>query len=181
MPLLKRADPLTIANVINAYWLGIAQVLPEPFEGNPEEFVIQKGQGTVALHKVLPQVVEVIRSNGGKLGEPKFYAEVMAELPALSGAAVIDGQRDHCLMVLSTGASARWPRDSVVTLAAGDWACLSRASFPAVGHDRTLNGCWSSAHVRYRRRASPRHRPSPRRAGPTSPRPEGPVQVGRVR
>jgi hypothetical protein len=28
----------------------------------------------VALHKVLPQVVEVIRSNGGKLGEQKFYA-----------------------------------------------------------------------------------------------------------
>ena len=93
MPLLKRADPLTIANVINAYWLGIGQVLPEPFEGNPEEFVIQKGQGTVALHKVLPQVVEVIRSNGGKLGEPKFYAEVMTELPTLSGAAVIDGQQ----------------------------------------------------------------------------------------
>ncbi|MGH3184430.1 MAG: DNA sulfur modification protein DndB, partial [Streptosporangiaceae bacterium] len=93
MPLLKRADPLTIANVINAYWLGIAQVLPEPFEGDPEEFVIQKGQGTVALHKVLPQVVEVVRSNGGKLGEPKFYAEVMAELPALTGNAVIDGQQ----------------------------------------------------------------------------------------
>ncbi|MGH3902971.1 MAG: DGQHR domain-containing protein [Pseudonocardiaceae bacterium] len=93
MPLLKRADPLTIANVINAYWLGIAQVLPELFEGNPEEFVIQKGQGTVALHKVLPQVVEVIRSKGGKLGEPKFYAELMAELPTLSGAAVIDGQQ----------------------------------------------------------------------------------------
>ena len=93
MPLLKRADPLTVANVINAYWLGIAQILPEPFEGNPEEFVIQKGQGTVALHKVLPQVVEVIRSNGGKLGEPKNYAEVMAGLPTLSGAAVIDGEQ----------------------------------------------------------------------------------------
>lgn len=93
MPRLKRADPLTIANVINAYWLGIAQVLPEPSDGDPEEFVIQKGQGTVTLHKVLPQVVEVIRSNGGKLGEPKCYAEVMAELPALSGNAVIDGQQ----------------------------------------------------------------------------------------
>ena len=44
MPLLKRADPLTVANVINAYWLGIAQVLPEPFEGNPEEFVIRRGK-----------------------------------------------------------------------------------------------------------------------------------------
>jgi DGQHR domain-containing protein len=93
MPLLKRADPLTVANVINAYWLGIAQVLPEPFDGDPEAFVIQKGQGTVALHKVLPQVVEVIRSRGGKLGEPKFYAGVMADLPALNGPVVIDGQQ----------------------------------------------------------------------------------------
>lgn len=93
MPLLKRADPLTIANVVNAYWLGIAQVLPEPFNDDPEAFVIQKGQGTVALHKVLPQVVEVIRSRGGKLGEPKLYAEVMADLPALNGPAVIDGQQ----------------------------------------------------------------------------------------
>jgi DGQHR domain-containing protein len=93
MPLLKRADPLTIANVINAYWLGIATVLPEPFDGDPEEFVIQKGQGTVALHKVLPQVVEVIRSKGGKLGEPQSYAAVMADLPALNGPVVIDGQQ----------------------------------------------------------------------------------------
>jgi hypothetical protein len=38
---------------------------------------IQKGQGTVALGKVLPQVVEAIRSRGGKLGEPKNYAEVI--------------------------------------------------------------------------------------------------------
>lgn len=93
MPLLKRADPLTVANVVNAYWLGIALVLPEPFDGDPEAFVIQKGQGTVALHKVLPQVVEVIRSRGGKLGEPRFYADVMAQLPALNGPAVIDGQQ----------------------------------------------------------------------------------------
>ncbi|WP_276309084.1 DGQHR domain-containing protein [Specibacter cremeus] len=93
MPLLKRADPLTIANVINAYWLGITEVMPEPFDGDPEEFVIQKGQGTVALHKVLPQVVEVIRSRGGKLGEPQRYAEVMADLPALNGPVVIDGQQ----------------------------------------------------------------------------------------
>lgn len=93
MPLLKRADPLTIANMINAYWLGIAQVLPEPFEDDPEDFVIQKGQGTVALHKVLPQVVEVIRSRGGKLGEPQAYAEVLTDLPALNGPAVFDGQQ----------------------------------------------------------------------------------------
>jgi DGQHR domain-containing protein len=92
MPLLRTADPLTIANIINAYWLGIAEVLPEPFE-DAEAFVIQKGQGTVALHRVLPQVVEVIRSQGGKLGNPQAYAEVMASLPALTGTTVINGEQ----------------------------------------------------------------------------------------
>jgi DGQHR domain-containing protein len=94
MPLLKRADAQTIANIINAYWLGIAKVLPEAF-GDPEKFVIQKGPGAVALHSVLPQVIEVVRSQGDKLGEPGPYAEVMASLPDLSGTAVIDGQQVH--------------------------------------------------------------------------------------
>lgn len=114
MPLLKRADPLTIANVINAYWLGIATVLPEPFAGDPEDFVIQKGQGTVALHRVLPQVVEVIRSRGGKLGEPKAYAEVMADLPALNGPIVVDGQQS------TVDGSEYWRVGSVASGFSGD-------------------------------------------------------------
>lgn len=91
MPLLKRADADTIAGVLNAYWKGIAQVLPEPFEGNPEDYAIQKGQGTIALHRVLPQVIEVVRADGDKLGEPTSYAKVLVDLPKLSGMAVEDG------------------------------------------------------------------------------------------
>jgi hypothetical protein len=47
MPLLKRADADPIAQIINAYWIGVSKVLPEPFEQDPGDFVIQKGQGTV--------------------------------------------------------------------------------------------------------------------------------------
>ena len=114
MPLLKRADALTIANVINAYWLGIAKVLPEPFQGDPEAFVIQKGPGAIALHRVLPQVVEVLRSQGKKLGDPGPYAEVMASLPDLSGTTVIDGHQ------VTIDGTEFWRVGSVATGFSGD-------------------------------------------------------------
>jgi hypothetical protein len=93
MPSFKRADAATVAAVLNAYWTGIKQVMPEPFD-EASDFVLQKGNGAVALHRVLPQVVEVVRSTGGRLGQPEGYAEVMAELPTLEGESVDnDGQR----------------------------------------------------------------------------------------
>lgn len=93
MPSFKRADAPTIAVVINAYWTGIRMVMPEPFE-EASDFVLQKGSGAVALHRVLPQVIEVVRSTGGRLGQPEGYAEVMQELPTLEGESVDnDGQR----------------------------------------------------------------------------------------
>lgn len=85
MPVLKRADTAAVASVVNAYWKGIATVLPEPFEGKPNDYVIQKGQGAVAFHRVLPQVIEVVRAGGGRLGDPDAYADVLKELPTLSG------------------------------------------------------------------------------------------------
>lgn len=87
MPLLAKADPAKIAQLLNAYWTGIRQVLPEPFDPklNPKDYAIQKGQGTTALHRVLPQAIEVIRSKGLNLGDPDLYAEVMKDLPNLSG------------------------------------------------------------------------------------------------
>ncbi|MFD9520883.1 DGQHR domain-containing protein [Streptomyces sp. NPDC059979] len=93
MPSFKRADAATVAAVLNAYWAGIKQVMPEPFD-EASDFVLQKGNGAVALHRVLPQVVEVVRSTGGRLGRPEGYAEVMTELPTLEGESVDnDGQR----------------------------------------------------------------------------------------
>jgi DGQHR domain-containing protein len=93
MPSFKRADAVTIAAVLNAYWIGIKQVMAEPFE-EASDYVLQKGSGAVALHRVLPQVVEVVRSSGGRLGQPDAYAEVMKDLPTLEGESVDnDGQR----------------------------------------------------------------------------------------
>jgi DGQHR domain-containing protein len=87
MPQLKRASAADVAVIINAYWTGVQQVMPEPFE-QPSDYVLQKGNGAVALHRVLPQVVEVVRSRGGRLGQPEGYAEALKDLPTLEGEAV---------------------------------------------------------------------------------------------
>jgi DGQHR domain-containing protein len=87
MPLMAKAEPAKIAQLLEAYWQGIAKVLPEPFDdaNNPKDYAIQKGQGTIALHRVLPQVIEVIRARGRSLADSKAYAEVMKDLPKLTG------------------------------------------------------------------------------------------------
>ncbi len=90
MPALSKADTATIAKIIDAYWQGIAQVLPEPFakDVDPKKWVIQKGPGAIAFHRVLPQVIEVLSAKGERLADPNAYAEVLKELPTLSGEVV---------------------------------------------------------------------------------------------
>jgi DGQHR domain-containing protein len=87
MALLRKADPSVIAQILNAYWQGIAKVLPEPFDPNenPKQWVIQKGPGAIALHRVLPDAIEVVRARGSKLGDPDGYADVMKGIADLTG------------------------------------------------------------------------------------------------
>ncbi len=92
MPALAKADTKTIAKILDAYWQGIAQVLPEPFakDQDPKKWVIQKGPGAIAFHRVLPQVMEVLRAKGDRLADPNAYAEVLKDLPTLSGEVVAE-------------------------------------------------------------------------------------------
>lgn len=87
MPLLAKGDPTTIAQIVNAYWQGIAKVLPEPFEAssNPKNWVIQKGPGAISFNRVLPQVIEVLRARGKGLADVEAYAEVLQDVPTLFG------------------------------------------------------------------------------------------------
>ncbi|MGH3912922.1 MAG: hypothetical protein ACRDTC_05880 [Pseudonocardiaceae bacterium] len=86
MPLMAMISPAQIALLLNAYWEGIAKILPEPFDpaGNPRDYVIQQNQGVVVLHDVLPWVIEVIPAGGRSLTDPIAYADVMQDLPTLS-------------------------------------------------------------------------------------------------
>jgi len=87
MPVLAKGAAGTIAAIVDAYWKAIARVLPEPFarENSPKDFVIQKGPGAIALHRVLPQVIEVMRARGNGLADVDSYVDIMKELPNLSG------------------------------------------------------------------------------------------------
>ena len=87
MPLLQKATPDTVAGVVDAYWTGIAQILPGLFasEVSPKNYVVQKGAGVTAFHRVLPYAIETLRARGQRLGASEAYAEVMSRLPELSG------------------------------------------------------------------------------------------------
>ena len=64
--------------IINAYWEGIARVLPAAFvRGGEEEYGIQKQTGAVVLHKVFATVLEIIREQRLPTNDPKSYEQVM--------------------------------------------------------------------------------------------------------
>ena len=73
------------AKVLNAYWEGIRQVLPEVMR-NPEEYNLQRTLGVSALHAVLVNVLAIMTSRGYSVFDPAQYAEIMREpLEQLSG------------------------------------------------------------------------------------------------
>lgn len=92
MALMANAKPAQIALLLNAFWDGIANVLPELFDRahDANDYVIQQSQGTTVLHSVLPRVIEVIPAQGRSLADRLAYADVMHELPALSGEVMTD-------------------------------------------------------------------------------------------
>jgi DGQHR domain-containing protein len=73
------------AQVLNAYWAGIAQVLSDAF-AEPSEFAIQKGLGAIVLNGVFLQALAVVQSHHDSPLDPQAYADVMREaLETLEG------------------------------------------------------------------------------------------------
>lgn len=91
MGMFKKMDEEIPATVLNAYWTAVARILPEAFK-SPQNYVLQKSTGVAVMHYVLPQVIEVVRSNGRRLGDPDAYADVLIDLNQLTGPVVMDGQ-----------------------------------------------------------------------------------------
>ncbi|MDX2209759.1 MAG: DGQHR domain-containing protein [Sphingopyxis sp.] len=84
-PFFARLDSAKRTSVIDAYWEGIREALPEAFK-DPKEFSIQKGIGVSTMHEVLPEVIELLRINGSSVTDPEAYREVMVHaLNNLSG------------------------------------------------------------------------------------------------
>jgi DGQHR domain-containing protein len=72
--------------VLDAYWRGIREVLPEAFNDEPSAYSIQKGSGVTVLHAVLIHVLEYIRSMGLSVTDGTSYRDAIEEaLETLEG------------------------------------------------------------------------------------------------
>jgi len=77
-PYIKALQPADQVRVIDAFWRGLRDIMPSAFDV-PEEFVLQKGVGVIALHTILVQVIEIVRVRNSSPIEPQSYADVMRE------------------------------------------------------------------------------------------------------
>jgi DGQHR domain-containing protein len=84
-PLFKRASVEQRLKILDAYWQGIRSCMREAFD-DPTNFSIQKGIGVIVMHEILPDVIELIRSQGGSLVDPDSYHLILEPmLDALEG------------------------------------------------------------------------------------------------
>lgn len=75
-PLIKSASRTRKLEILEAYWAGIRTAMPQPFV-KPDSYTLMKGIGVWAMHEILPEVAELVRSDGASLVEPEAYTEVL--------------------------------------------------------------------------------------------------------
>lgn len=63
--------------IIDTYWAGIRQAMPALFR-KPDDYTLMKGIGVWAMHEVLPEIVEIVRSSGGSLFDADNYARIVS-------------------------------------------------------------------------------------------------------
>ncbi len=64
--------------ILEAYWTGIEQVIPDAFR-EPTEYAIQKSGGVMIMHALLVSVIELLRSRGLSVIDPDSYAQVLED------------------------------------------------------------------------------------------------------
>jgi hypothetical protein len=64
--------------ILEAYWEGIALVLPEVFR-DPTEFGLQKSTGVQIMHSLLISILELLRSTGQSVLDAEAYAEALRD------------------------------------------------------------------------------------------------------
>jgi DGQHR domain-containing protein len=64
--------------IIDAYWRAIQRILPKAFE-DPAKFSIQKGIGVDAMHAVLPNILDQVRTAGNSIFEPESYQDLVSQ------------------------------------------------------------------------------------------------------
>lgn len=75
-PMLKNVSRERKFSILESYWRGIRLATPEPFRQS-HKYTLMKGIGVWAMHEILPEVAELVRSHGGSLLEDENYAELL--------------------------------------------------------------------------------------------------------
>lgn len=71
--------------ILEAFWEGIASVIPEAFglrpsgPADPVEYAIQKSTGVMIMHQLLISTLELLKSQGRSVVEAESYAEVLRQ------------------------------------------------------------------------------------------------------
>ena len=71
-------DPEQQCRILDAYWKGIKNVLPEAM-ADPERFNLQRTLGATALHGVFVNVLAVMVSEGKSVLSPEDYADILCK------------------------------------------------------------------------------------------------------
>lgn len=74
-PFLQRMHEESIAQLVDAYWAAVERVWPQAVEF-PKDSVILKGPGVYPLHMVMPDVLEVVRSEQKPLTTENMLAAI---------------------------------------------------------------------------------------------------------
>ena len=75
-PLVKNVNRQKKFQILESYWRGIRLAMPEPFR-ETNKYTLMKGIGVWAMHEVLPEIAELVRSDGGSLLDDENYAEFL--------------------------------------------------------------------------------------------------------
>jgi hypothetical protein len=64
--------------ILDAFWRALRNLMLEAFD-EPEQFVLQKGVGVMAMHLVLVHVLEIVKAEGLSVLEPDSYEHILKE------------------------------------------------------------------------------------------------------
>jgi len=78
--------------IVQTYWDGIQRVLPEAFSPDPKGFSLQRSLGVQVMHRLMVDVIEVLRAQGKDVTDPDAYADALRDpLTNLSGESLDQG------------------------------------------------------------------------------------------
>ena len=66
--------------LLDAYWHGIREVMRPPFDGDPNDYALQKGVGVAAMHDLLVAVIEHVRSAGDSVFDSAAFRQIMTSV-----------------------------------------------------------------------------------------------------